>query len=209
MPETHPTKGPLAGGGASQFGTPHGLLGRLAGRIMASGNADEQEQLAELIDERDGDHVLEVGYGPGVLVRQLVARGRATHIAGVDPSEVMAEQARRANRAAVSAGRVDLRVAGVERVPFDNASFDRVVSVNNVQIWPDPAAGMREIHRVLRPGGHLVIALHSRRSPSRFRRRLGLDPAQLDRIARLIGDVFGEVARHDLTDVDVFVTTRS
>ncbi|MGH3328554.1 MAG: class I SAM-dependent methyltransferase [Streptomycetales bacterium] len=133
----------------SPFARPAGLAGRLAGRFMLHTN--RQGELLDVLDVPPGARVLEVGYGPGALIRLLRERSTAAEICGVDPSPEMQALASRGNRD--PAGRVDLRLGTADRTGFADESFDRVVSANNVAIWPDLQAGLRELHRVVRPGG--------------------------------------------------------
>ena len=72
-----------------------------------------------------GDDVLEVGYGPGGLIRLLAERTDAASIRGVDPSPEMRDQARRHNRKAVRAGRVRLDLGTADRTGLPDASVDR------------------------------------------------------------------------------------
>lgn len=146
------------------FGRPRGLLGRLGGVIMARGNRDCGIWVAETLDIRPGEAVLEVGFGPGVVIRHMATRSAAAHVAGIDPSHEMLEQARARNEDAIRSGRVDLRLGSVERLPFADDRFDTAMAVNSMQVWPDAAAGVREVHRVLKPGGRLALGFtpHSR-----------------------------------------------
>src|SRR5919204_412524 len=97
------------------------------------------------------------------------------------------------------ARRLDLRVGSVERLPFPDASFDHAVGVNTVAVWPDLEAGLRELHRVLRPGGRLLLGWHGRHSPNRMQRRLGLSEQRIAEIQQAITRVFGPTDRADLT----------
>ncbi len=45
----------------------------------------------------------------------------------------------------------------MESLPFDNDSFDKALAINSMQVWPDAAAGLREIRRVMKPGGKLAL----------------------------------------------------
>ena len=140
------------------FGRPQGVLGRLGGLIMARTNAEFGARVAGLLDVRPGDSVLEVGFGPGVVVRRLSdLASSAGWVAGVDPSPEMVAQARARNVAAIRSGRVDLRHGSVESLPFGPGSFDKALAVNSMQVWPDRATGLREIGRVLRPGGKVAL----------------------------------------------------
>lgn len=109
-----------------------------------------------------GDRILEIGFGPGVAVRLLAERVASGFVAGVDPSPVMVRQGRSRNANLIRAGRVDLREGSVSALPFPDSRFDKVLSVNNIMLWPDLPANLREVFRVLKPGGLLVIALNPR-----------------------------------------------
>lgn len=138
------------------FGRPRGLLGRLGGIVMARTNRRHAAWVIDLLDVQAPDTVLEVGFGPGVAI-QLVA-GSARHVAGVDPSAEMLRQARQRNVEAIDSGRVDLRQGSADRLPFAAESFDKAMAINSMQVWPDASAGLREIWRVLKPGGRAALA---------------------------------------------------
>src|SRR5215467_1656407 len=164
----------------SPFALPAGIRGRLAGWFMLITN--KQDQLLPVLDVRPGDEVLEIGHGPGGLIRLLSGRTEARLIRGVDPSPEMVAHATQINRAAVRSGRVQLSLGSAEQTGLPDHSVDQVVAVNNIAIWPDLDAGLRELHRVLRPGGSAVIAWHGGASPSRITRSLRLPADKLARI---------------------------
>ncbi|SFH57883.1 Methyltransferase domain-containing protein [Actinopolymorpha cephalotaxi] len=176
------------------FALPTGRIGSLQGRLMGLLNGDEQDEASTLLAARPGEHVLEVGFGPGVLVQRTLAAG--ARVTGVDPSPQMAAQARRRNATAVSAGRADLRVGTAERTGLPGAAFDAVVSVNNVPMWSDLDAGMRELHRVLRPGGRAVVTWHGGARPRFVARRMLLADDVLDRIVTSMRAAFGAAELH-------------
>jgi ubiquinone/menaquinone biosynthesis C-methylase UbiE len=168
---------------------------------------NRQRDLLDLLGVQEGEQVLEVGYGPGGLIR-LLRETPAKRICGVDPSPVMRELAARPHRVQIAAGRIDLRLGTADRTGFGDAEFDRVVSGNNVAIWPDLEAGLRELHRVTRPGGRVLIAWHGGTRPNRIARRLALSPDKLARIERGLGDLFTDVTRHELARLTVFAAVR-
>lgn len=188
------------------FALPRGLLGRLAGRIMLWTN--KHDELIDVLDVQPGDEVLEVGYGPGGFIRLLAERTGAACIRGVDPSPEMRDQASRLNRDAVRVGRVRLDVGTADRTELPDASVDRVVSVRNVALWPDLEAGVAELHRVVRPGGSVVIAWHGGTAPNRVVRSLRLPEEALGRIERAVRDRFGAVTRDQVTGLEVFKAVR-
>jgi SAM-dependent methyltransferase len=74
----------------------------------------------------------------------------------------MIGQARRRNRAAIQAGRVRLIHTPVERLSISDGPFDAALAVNTVGMWPDPTARLREVARVLRPGGRIALVSQPR-----------------------------------------------
>lgn len=188
------------------FAHPRGWLGRLAGRLMLWTN--KQDDVVGVLDVRPGDNVVEIGYGPGGLIRQLAEHTDAACIRGVDPSPEMRDQANRHNRKAVQSGRVQLDLGTADRTGLPDASVDRVVSVNNVAMWPDLEAAVGELHRVVRPGGTVVIAWHGGRTPSRIARSLRLPEDDLGRIEQVLQSHFDEVTRRQLASLDVFKAVR-
>ncbi|WP_157995696.1 class I SAM-dependent methyltransferase [Thermomonospora amylolytica] len=193
---------------SSPFARPEGLLGRLAGVIMRRTNRRDQQEVLGLLDIRPGQDVLEVGYGPGALVRLLAERTRAARILGVDPSGEMRAAAAKLNRAAVAAGRVDLRTGTAADTGLPDQSADVVVSVNNVAIWPDLNAGLRELHRVLRPGGTLLVAWHGGAGATRLARSLRLPEDKLTHLNDALTTTFTQATRHRLSTLDAFTATR-
>lgn len=117
------------------FGRPSGLLGRLGGRLMAHGNAATERRVVALVAPTEQDVVLVIGPGPGVGLE--AAARRSAHVIGVDPSDVMLAMARRRCASAVARGRLRLAVGTAARTGEPDNSVDVVISVNNLQLWPD------------------------------------------------------------------------
>jgi ubiquinone/menaquinone biosynthesis C-methylase UbiE len=174
----------------AQFARPSGLLGRLAGRIMAKSDADDR-WVTELLDVQASDRVLDVGCGPGVTVGLIAERATSGLVAGVDPSVEMLRQAARRNEAAMRAGRVELRRGEVSELPYPDAFFTKACAIHSLYFWPSIDGGLRELHRVLAPGGLLVIAVRMRREeagvfePSRY----GLTDTQINEVIATLGAV--------------------
>jgi ubiquinone/menaquinone biosynthesis C-methylase UbiE len=137
------------------FGLPQGFLGRLGGVIMARTNDACGAWVIELLKVAANESVLEVGFGPGTAIRRLSAL--TAHVAGVDPSREMLEQAQRRNAIALDNGRVELRHGVVEDLPFAGDTFDRAMAINSMQIWPDAVAGLCEMRRVLKSRGTIAL----------------------------------------------------
>jgi ubiquinone/menaquinone biosynthesis C-methylase UbiE len=82
----------------------------------------------------------------------------------------MLEMAHRRNRTRIEAGRVELRLGTVDKLPFNDATFDKAMTMNSLHLWPDPVAGLREVRRTLRTGGRIAVAItrFSYASPDKF-----------------------------------------
>jgi SAM-dependent methyltransferase len=147
-----------------QFHQPTGVGGRLAGWFMAnrSSNRRRNAWVVSLLDVARTDHVLEIGFGPGIAIHEAAARATEGRVCGIDHSEVMLGQARRRNAGAIRAGRVDLRLATAEHLPSFDAHFDKVIAVNSMGFWDDPVKCLRSLRELLQPSGQIAIASQPR-----------------------------------------------
>jgi ubiquinone/menaquinone biosynthesis C-methylase UbiE len=111
-----------------------------------------QRIFAELLGE-DHHRILDVGTGPGIVANLI--SGMGYDVTGIDASERMLAKAR--ENSATLHNSVELVLADAENLPFSEASFDAVV--NRYVLWslPDPKSAIAQWHRVLRPGGRLVV----------------------------------------------------
>jgi ubiquinone/menaquinone biosynthesis C-methylase UbiE len=101
--------------------------------------------------------ILDVGCGGGRTVHKLAAMARQGRIYGIDHSEESVAASRRTNQQSIEMGRVEIRHGSVSHLPFSDQMFDLVTAVETHYYWPDLDADMREVLRVLKPGGTLVI----------------------------------------------------
>jgi len=105
--------------------------------------------IADALALGPGVRVLDVGCGSGDFCAQALARG--ARVSGIDAAPAMIEIASRRAR------RADLCVGAMERLPWDDGTFDAVTGFNSLQFTEDPAAALREWARVVRPGGAVAI----------------------------------------------------
>jgi ubiquinone/menaquinone biosynthesis C-methylase UbiE len=113
--------------------------------------ATTRETLARL-NLRPADRLLDVGCGTGSLLYRLSRQHNAAQLSGVDPVSEMLAVARRRLPPEVL-----LREGWAERLPFDDGQFDVVLSCNVFHYLRQPVAALREMSRVLSPGGRLMI----------------------------------------------------
>jgi ubiquinone/menaquinone biosynthesis C-methylase UbiE len=147
-----------------QAHNPTGPAGHVEGWVFGRrpSNVRRNRWAVALLDVQPTDRVLELGCGPGVALAALADRASRGLVVGVDHSQVMIRQARRRNAAAVKQGRVRLIHSPVERLQVTDGPFDAALAVNNVGMWPEPATQLRDIGRLLRPGGRIALVSQPR-----------------------------------------------
>lgn len=138
-----------------------GLLGRLIAFIMARETWSQNLRVIDALGIEQGDHVLDIGCGHGRSLTELAARAPRGHIVGVDPSELMVEIAADRNRRLIEAARVDVVLSTVESLPFSDDVFDKAQCVHVLYFWKDIETSLREIARVLKPGGRLGLVFRT------------------------------------------------
>jgi SAM-dependent methyltransferase len=107
----------------------------------------------DLAELSPGAAVLEVGSGPGRLAVKLAELAPDVRVTGVDITPEMVERANALAARTDVADRMEFRIGDVDSLPFADASFDVVVSTFSLHHWQNPAGGLADIYRVLRPGG--------------------------------------------------------
>jgi ubiquinone/menaquinone biosynthesis C-methylase UbiE len=106
---------------------------------------------------RKQDIVLDVGCGGGRTVSKLAAMAAQGKIHGIDHSKESVAMAMRTNKQWIDLGRVEVREASVSRLPFSDDTFDVVTAVETHFWWPALPTDLREVLRVLKPGGRLIL----------------------------------------------------
>jgi SAM-dependent methyltransferase len=116
------------------------------------------EQLVKLLAPLPGDSILDVGHGPGLSARYLASIVTPTgRVTALDPSPRSTKQLRVQVEEQGLRNLVVVR-AQAESIPFGDASFDAVMCVNVLEAVPNKARALSEMHRVLKPGGRILLA---------------------------------------------------
>lgn len=136
---------------------PAGLPGKLSLRLMNFRHSSVTDWGLSHVRIEPPFTILDVGCGGGRTIDKLAVRASAGKVYGVDISEQSVAVSRATNAHWIEAGRVEIRQAPVSKLPFPDAFFDLVTAVETHYYWPDFVADLREILRVLQPGGRLVI----------------------------------------------------
>ncbi|MCY8031614.1 class I SAM-dependent methyltransferase [Bacillus inaquosorum] len=143
---------------SKKFSKPKGVFGMIAGYIMAAENRTLNQWTIDQLGITRGDSILEVGFGPGYCMQQVLKREKDVDLHGIDVSEVMLKLAARR----VKSKPVRLIQGSVETFPLTDSFYNKVISVNNYTIWNDQTKGMKQIYRALKPGGKAAITMQPR-----------------------------------------------
>jgi ubiquinone/menaquinone biosynthesis C-methylase UbiE len=139
------------------FRKPQGAGGRFLLSSMNWGHGPVSRWGLSHLAIKPGDHILDIGCGGGKNVARMLKRAPEGRVCGLDYSEVSVEKTGRLNRRAVRAGRVEIRLGSVSENPWPDNSFDIVTAFETIYFWPDFAKDLREVRRVLKPGGTFFI----------------------------------------------------
>lgn len=145
---------------------PHGLQGKLFATVMEGLNGPAYRCAASLIDPA-GRSVLEIGFGTGALLARLAERLPGGWLAGLDPSPLMVQWARRRLVRHAERIRVDLRQGSDQDIDWPAATFAHVAALHSFQFWASPELTLCRIRQVLRADGQLLLIVrsHARRRP--------------------------------------------
>lgn len=133
--------------------------------------------------------VLDVGCGGGRTIETLAGLAPNGKVFGVDYAAASVAASKRHNASLIASGRVDVQQASVSSLPFPPSTFDVITAVETHYYWPDFVADLREVRRVLKPGGRILIVAET------YRRKGGLD-ALFGPVMRLLGGRFLTADEH-------------
>jgi arsenite methyltransferase len=143
-----------------QLSRPRGLLAPLTALVLNGANARTIMAAISALELHRGQRVVDVGFG-GALSLPLLLRavGERGQVFAIEASAEMLARVRRLFIVPRLQGRLQLEHARVEKLPLADAMFDAAMSLNTIMFWTDVDEGMRELARVLAPGGRLVLGL--------------------------------------------------
>jgi ubiquinone/menaquinone biosynthesis C-methylase UbiE len=141
-----------------QFRKPTGWMAKLAGLGMNRGHEKVWRWGLEHIAIQPDAVILDVGCGGGGAVRILAQAASRGKVYGVDYAEDVLPTARRVNQALIRQGHVEIRHESVSDLLFPDDTFDLATAFETTMFWPNLVDDLREVRRVLRPGGTLLIA---------------------------------------------------
>ncbi len=151
----------IAGAVIGQCRKPRWWLGRIILANMNARHANVTEWGLRHVSVGEGFTILDIGCGGGRTIATLAEKATHGKIHGIDYSPTSVAAARRYNARRIEAGQVDIRHGTVSELPFADRTFDLVTAVETHYYWPDPVADLKEVLRVLKPGGRVVVIVEA------------------------------------------------
>jgi ubiquinone/menaquinone biosynthesis C-methylase UbiE len=174
---------------AAQLCKPEGEGGRAVATMMARGNQRIIEWSIDALQLRDKDRVLEIGMGNAAFVTPILAHSPTITYTGCDHSLLMVEEARQLNAASIAAGRARFDLGEAAFLPYGDAAFSKILTVNTLYFWGDAVAALREVKRVLHRTGLFVIGIRSERAMKQMPfTAFGFRKYSEEALARLVRD---------------------
>jgi len=141
----------------SQAMLPRGFGGWITGWTMPIFHQAIYKCIYPVLDLQPEDDLLEVGCGSGHFLKKYASHIKS--IAGLDLSEVMIKIANRKNRKRIQDGTGEFFQGEASKLPWEDNRFSAVTSMGSFIAFPKPLESLKEMHRVLRPGGRAVISI--------------------------------------------------
>ena len=136
---------------------PTGTAGADMLRYMNEEHSDLTLWALDLLDYNDRDCLLDIGCGGGATLRYLHERIPAGHLTGIDYSDVSVALSKELNADIIATGKMEIVSGSVASLPFEEDSFDKIVTVESFYFWPDPVESLKEVRRVLMPHGVFLL----------------------------------------------------
>lgn len=143
---------------AKQLANPTGQFGIEVALGMNTMNEFISKTTYELLQINDTENVLEIGFGNGKFIENILSSGNQISYTGIDISETMITEAKEINHNLIENAWVDLILADIEHMPFWNETFNKICTINTIYFWKNPSLALKEVYRVLTRNGVFVIS---------------------------------------------------
>jgi ubiquinone/menaquinone biosynthesis C-methylase UbiE len=141
----------------SQFVLPRGFEGRLRFIFMNMSHKSIYENVAKALKPQPQDDLLEIGCGNGYFLKKYASHVHS--IAGLDLSELCVKLAIKKNRGRVVTGSAKFVQGEAAQLPWEDSKFSAATSMASFMMFPKPLESLKEMYRVLRPGGRVVVCI--------------------------------------------------
>lgn len=137
---------------------PSGLIGRVITKIWSFYFKKLSLWAIKQTTISDNYRILEIGYGGGSTIKNLLALNKNLEIHGIDISKESYRTAQRVHSDSIRKGSVQLKIGNVENMPYQNNYFDRIFAIQTHIFWKDIKKSFQEVYRVLSSNSTLIIA---------------------------------------------------
>ncbi|HBI85955.1 MAG TPA: methyltransferase [Ruminococcus sp.] len=144
----------------TELGNPRKPQGEAGAQMLAHMNESHAAVTAwglSFLALTPADRVLDIGCGGGAALARIAETVTQGHLTGVDYSAVSVESASKCNATHIAEGRMEIVQGNVSALPFPDAAFDKICTVESFYFWDNPAEDLREVRRVLAAGGRFVL----------------------------------------------------
>lgn len=145
-----------------QLGHPTGRFGQTLLQFLNWANAPMNSLALSCLKPTAHDHLLEIGFGGGNLIKQLTTQGFPNQFTGLELSTEAVRLCKKQYHPLITQGRVTLHTANTTTLPFKPGQFNKICSINALYFWPNPIAVLKECRRVLSPNGTLYICYNTK-----------------------------------------------
>jgi ubiquinone/menaquinone biosynthesis C-methylase UbiE len=142
---------------ATQLRKPNGEDGKEIGKQMNKGNKHICLNSYKTLQPQPNSLILEIGMGNGLFIKDLLHLASNLKYIGLDFSQTMVNEATILNKSFIDAKKVTFVNGSIENLPFNDNSIDYVTTTNTVYFWPNLKENAKEIYRVLKPNGKVLI----------------------------------------------------
>lgn len=153
---------------AGQVRHPSGIFSGLVARQMNRTNANMNKTMVQLLEIKPTDHVLEIGFGGGGALDEMTKSVESGLVAGIEVSDAMLRRGRKRFNNIISRGKMELKKGSSAKIPYEDGFFDKACAMNCIYFWPNPVADLKEIRRVLKQNGVLIIAVVAKEELEKF-----------------------------------------
>lgn len=148
-------------------GNPRKPEGTAGEEMLARMNESHYEVTGWALDLwniQENDTILDIGCGGGMTLKRMSASVKEGSLTGLDYSPVSVQESEKLNEIDVKSGKMKIIEASVEKMPFTNNTFDKIITVESFYFWPNPEKNLKEVYRVLKKDGifHLVADIYGK-----------------------------------------------
>lgn len=136
---------------------PEGKAGEEMLHYMNEEHADLTKWALSCLRYERNDRILDIGCGGGATLKRLSERLPEGKLFGVDYSEVSVALSKETNAGDIESGKTEILHGSVEKLPYEDSVFDKIVTVESFYFWPSPLENLKEVRRVLKAGGSFLL----------------------------------------------------